>query len=63
MIKKIYVFDYYFEEIGAGAAWLICDFTCPNCEQTKHVKTLDYWNCECMRTCDCGKKLILDFSE
>lgn len=58
-MKKINTSDYYFQEIDAGSAWVIFDIKCPYCEKVKHVKTIDYMNCETKQKCECGKKFLV----
>lgn len=59
-MKRTKTFDYYFQEIGAGSAWVIFDITCPYCCKEKHIETVDYWNNETKQKCDCcGKKFLI----
>lgn len=59
-MKKVKTSDWKIEEIGAGSGWLITKVNCPYCGYENNVKTLDYWNCQNIRKCNCGKKFIIE---
>ena len=58
-MKKIKTSDYYFQEIGAGSAWVIFNIKCPYCGKENLVKTVNYVNSETRQKCECDKKFLV----